>query len=147
LPANRQRFARESGRHVECPYGVAGKASALGAGSDVPESTYYILVGGSNGDGAWRGLVTTVELIDPRPYKFQVTVYGNLIYTVICMSDRRLTQANLNPRLPPTPDLRSNYDTAGGAVNDSEPQSIQWQRRGQGPQSSTAVELVRRLFA
>ena len=24
-----------------------------------------VLVGGSNGDGAWRGLVTIVELIDP----------------------------------------------------------------------------------
>jgi len=32
--------ARESGRQVECPYRVAGKASALGAGSDIPKSAY-----------------------------------------------------------------------------------------------------------
>jgi hypothetical protein len=35
-----QRSARESGRQVECPYRVAGKASALGTGSDVPKSAY-----------------------------------------------------------------------------------------------------------
>ena len=38
-------------------------------------------MGGSNGDGAWRGLVMIVELIDPRPYMFQSAVYGRLIYT------------------------------------------------------------------
>ena len=32
---------RESGRQVECPYRVAGKASALGAGSDIPKSAYF----------------------------------------------------------------------------------------------------------
>jgi len=37
----RQRYARESGGQVECPYRVAGKASALGAGSDTPQSAYY----------------------------------------------------------------------------------------------------------
>jgi len=72
-----------------------------------PAANYAVLVGGANGDGARRGLVTIVELIDPRPYIFQVTVYGNLIYTVIYMSDRLLTQANPNPRLPSPPDLRS----------------------------------------
>jgi len=63
------------------------------------------MVGGSNGDGAWRGLVTIVQLIDPRPYMFESTVYGRLIYTVcsFCMSDRLLTQANPNPRLLPHP--------------------------------------------
>jgi hypothetical protein len=40
---------------------------------------YAVMVGGSNGDGAKRSLVTIVELIDPRPYNFQVTVYGDLI--------------------------------------------------------------------
>jgi hypothetical protein len=40
LRAERQRSARESGRQVECPYRVAGKASALGAGSDVPQPVY-----------------------------------------------------------------------------------------------------------
>jgi len=67
---------------------------------------YAVLVGGSNGDGAWRGMVTIVELIDPRPYIFQSAVYGRLIYTVIYMSDRLLTQANPDPRLPPPPELR-----------------------------------------
>ena len=55
------------------------------------ESAYYaVLVGGANGDGAWRGLVTIVVLIDPRPYIVQPAVYGRLIYTVIHMSDRLL---------------------------------------------------------
>ena len=72
--------------------------------------TYYaVLVGGSNGDGAWRGLVTIVELIDPRSYIFQSAEYGRLIYAVIYMSDRLLTQENPNPRLPPPPGLRSKY--------------------------------------
>jgi hypothetical protein len=68
---------------------------------------YAVLVGGSNGDGAWRGLVTIVELIDSRPYIFQSAVYSRLIYTV--MSDRLLTQANPDPRLPPQPELRRQY--------------------------------------
>jgi len=66
-------------------------------------SDYALLVGGSNGDGSWRGLVTIVELVDPRPHIFQVTVY------VIYISDRLLTQANPNPRLPPPPDQRRMY--------------------------------------
>jgi len=52
-----------------------------------------VLVGGSNGDGAWHGLVTIAEVIDPRPCIFQPPVYGRLIYSVTYMSDRRLTQA------------------------------------------------------
>jgi len=48
-----------------------------------------------------------VELIDPRPYIFQPAVYGRLIYTVICMSDRLLNQANSNPHLPSPPELHS----------------------------------------
>jgi len=75
----------------------------------MPGASYAVLVQGSNGDGACRGLVTIDELIDPRPYNVQSAVYGRLIYTVICMSDRLLTQANPNPRLPPPPDLRSPY--------------------------------------
>jgi len=56
-------------------------------------TVYAVLVGGSNGDGAWRGMVTIFELIDPRPYKNQSSVYGRLrlIYTVTYMSDRLLT--------------------------------------------------------
>jgi hypothetical protein len=38
LRAKRQRSAQESGRRAECPHRVAGKASALGAGSDIPKS-------------------------------------------------------------------------------------------------------------
>jgi len=34
---------RESGRQVECPYRVAGTASALSAGSDIPKPAYYNL--------------------------------------------------------------------------------------------------------
>jgi hypothetical protein len=64
-------------------------------------SIYAVLVGGANGVGAWRGLVTIIELIDPRSYMFQSAVYGRLIYTVIYMSDRLLTQANHDLRLPP----------------------------------------------
>jgi len=71
-------------------------------------------VGGSNGDGAWRGLVTIVQLDDPRPYIFQSAVYGRLIYTVIYMSDRLLNQANPNPRLPPPPDLLREVRGDGG---------------------------------
>jgi hypothetical protein len=63
--------------------------------------------GGVNWDGAWRGLVTIVELIDPRSYSFQSAVYGRLIYTVIYVGDRIVAQANPNPRLPPPPELRS----------------------------------------
>jgi hypothetical protein len=34
-----------------------------------------VLVGGSNGDGTWRGLITIIELVDPRPYMFLSAVY------------------------------------------------------------------------
>jgi hypothetical protein len=40
LRAKCQRSAHESGRLVECPYRFAGKASALGAGCDIPKSAY-----------------------------------------------------------------------------------------------------------
>jgi len=53
--------------------------------------SYAVMVGGSNGDGAWRGLVTIVELLHPRPYIFQTPVHGSLIYTVIYVSNRLLT--------------------------------------------------------
>jgi len=69
-------------------------------------SSYAILVWGANGNGAWRGLVTIAELIDLRPYIFQPAMYGRLIYTVIYMSDRLLTQGNQTARLPPPTDLR-----------------------------------------
>ena len=72
-----------------------------------PHSFYAVLVAGANGDGARRGQVTIVELIDPRPYIFQPAVYGKLICTVICTSDRLLSQAIPDPHLPPSPELRS----------------------------------------
>jgi hypothetical protein len=68
---------------------------------------YAVLVGGANGDGAWRGLVTLVESIDPRPYIFQPAVCGRLLYTVIHMSDRLSTPENANHHLTHPPDLRS----------------------------------------
>jgi len=40
-------------------------------------------------------------------------VYSNLIYTVIYMNDR---QANINSRMPPSPDLRSVVILARGAA-------------------------------
>jgi len=84
---HQHRHAGQTHRHLQHPAGAAG------------EGVYAVLVGGSNGDGAWRGLVTIVEFIDPRPYIFLSAVYGRLIYTVIYMSDRLLTQANPDPRL------------------------------------------------
>jgi len=55
----RLRSARKNGRQVECPYRVAGKASALGAGRDIPKSAYCHLAdvlspisGGALDDGA-----------------------------------------------------------------------------------------------
>ena len=66
-----------------------------------PRSLYAVVVGGANGDGAWRGLVTIVELITPRPYIFQPAGSPRLIDTVIFMSDRLLSQANPDLHLPP----------------------------------------------
>jgi hypothetical protein len=70
-------------------------------------SLYAVLVWWANGDGARRGLVTIVELLDPCPYIFQPPVYGRLIYAVMYKSDCLLTQAKNNPHLPPSPELRS----------------------------------------
>ena len=61
--------------------------------------------------GMARGAVCSrsllFELLKPRPYNFHPPVYGRLIYTVIYMSDRLLSQANPNPRLPSPADMRS----------------------------------------
>jgi hypothetical protein len=69
---------------------------------------YAVLVGGANGDGAQRGLVTIVELriTRPSPIQFQPPGSRKLIYTVIYMSGCPLSQANPNPRLTPPPELR-----------------------------------------
>jgi hypothetical protein len=63
-------------------------------------------VGGSNGDGAWRGLVTIAELIDPRPYKIdlpisEVDLHCNL-YERPCINSSR----SKSPYLTPQPELR-----------------------------------------
>jgi hypothetical protein len=58
------------------------------------ETFNAVLLKGTNGDGAQRGLVTIVELIDARPY-------GTLIYTAMYLSDGLLTPANPNPQLTP----------------------------------------------
>jgi len=65
-------------------------------------------VGGSNGNGAWRGLVPIVDLLDPRPYKISLPISKADLhsYTIISMSDRLLSQADPTPRLPPPPELR-----------------------------------------
>ena len=68
---------------------------------------YAVLVKGSDGDGAWRGMVTIFESIHPRPYKNQSPVYGRLIYSVIYMSHRLLTRENPTPHVTPPPVLRS----------------------------------------
>jgi hypothetical protein len=70
-----------------------------------------VRVEGANKDGAWRAMVTICELIDPRPYKNLSPVYERLIYTVIYMSDRLMTQANQDLHLPPSPELRRSIIT------------------------------------
>jgi len=54
--------------------------------SSVPTrvAVYAVLVRGSNGDGAWRGLVTIVELIDPRPYKISLPISKADLHCFIC---------------------------------------------------------------
>jgi hypothetical protein len=47
--------------------------------------------------GMARGAVWALSLSQQT-----LAVYGNLIFTVIYMSDRLLTQANPYPRFPPT---------------------------------------------
>jgi len=37
---------------------------------------YAVLVGGANGDGAWRGMVMIVETIDPHSYIFSLPDLG-----------------------------------------------------------------------
>jgi len=65
-------------------------------------ATYYaVLVGGANGDGAWRGLGTIVELTYPRPYMFQPAEYGRLIYTVTYIATVYLPKQIQIPICPP----------------------------------------------
>ena len=54
-------------------------------------------------------MVMLFESIDPRPYKSLSPVYGRLINTVICMSDRLLSQSDPNPHLTRPPDPRSSH--------------------------------------
>ena len=88
--------------------GLCGRASLFAC------TVYAVPVGGANGDGVWRSLVTIVESIDPRQNIFQPAVYGRLICTVIYMSDRDrlLTKENANPHLTPPPDLRWSHCAA-----------------------------------
>jgi len=101
--------AREHALDALVPLAGSRTRRSLTVCSQCTSVPYAYRVGGSNEDGAWRGLVTIVELIDLRPYILQPAVYGRLICTVIYLSDRLLTQANLNPRVTPPPDLRSPY--------------------------------------
>ena len=93
-------------------------------------TSYAVLVGGSNVDVAYRSLVPIFELIDPCPYENQPSVYGRLIYTVIHMSDRLLTQENPNLHLTPPPDLRSAAPGAGGRYTMRQQSDVYKGRRG-----------------
>jgi hypothetical protein len=57
-------------------------------------SYYAVLEGGTNGDGARRGLVTIIESTDPRPYIFQPDLLSMLLAmscTVFKISLRQVT--------------------------------------------------------
>jgi hypothetical protein len=49
-----------------------------------------------------RARINHVESTDPRSYILQSAMYGNLIYTVIYLSDCLSTQATPHPVCPPT---------------------------------------------
>jgi hypothetical protein len=77
---------------------------------------YAVMVGGANVDGVWRGLVTIVELIYPRPYIFQPavqSVYGRLMCSVIYVSDRLLTQTKIEVSICPP---NQNFEDLPGLV-------------------------------
>jgi len=64
---------------------------------------YAVLVGRSIGDGAWRGLVTIVESIDPRPCNFTTPLHVSLIYTVIYERPSINSSKSASPFPPPFP--------------------------------------------
>ena len=66
MRAKRQRSSQETGRQVECPYRLAGKASALGAGSDIPKAAYS---------------TTQTELCDDPPNPPSPAAYSNRALT------------------------------------------------------------------
>jgi hypothetical protein len=94
--------------HMRLPLHVRQWCTEMSTGTHVVDTcpVYAVLVWGANGDGAERSMVTIVELVNLRPYLFETSVYGSLIYTVIYISDRLLTQGNPNLHLPPPPELR-----------------------------------------
>jgi len=52
---------------VECPYGVAGKASALGAGNDIPKSAYCLVSSSSERETESRPRVRGGTKVLPWP--------------------------------------------------------------------------------
>ena len=63
-------------------------------------TSYKLHSSGGGGKWRWRKARSGRPLIDPSRYTVQPAVYGKLIYTVIYMSDRPLTQANPDIHLP-----------------------------------------------
>ena len=60
---------RPTGRPADRPWSNTHPLSS-------PPWCYAVVVVGENGDGAWRGLVTIVNLIDHRPYIFSIPDLG-----------------------------------------------------------------------
>ena len=73
LPLNPRFLSYVTPYDVATPSTPAATVGALQMSGGTRRPTHYaVLVGGSNGDGAWRGPVTIVESIDPRPYIFSL---------------------------------------------------------------------------
>jgi len=66
---------------------------------------YADRLGGSNGDGAWRGMVTIVELIDPRlAHTFQPPIAISEALTTVNLYDRPYINSK-NNQIPFAPTL------------------------------------------
>jgi len=94
------------------PPGLPGRRGGhqeLHAQGGVPQLYTRVVLHSSGWGVKWGWHVARsghiVQLVDRRPYSFQSAVYGRLIYTVMYMSDRLLTQTHPDPRLPPPPEL------------------------------------------
>ena len=69
-----------------------------------PDYCYAVLSGGTNGDGAWRGMVTIVESIDPRPYNSVTRISeADLLYN----SYERPSMNSSKPKSPFAPPTKT----------------------------------------